>query len=133
LFDCSRRLGFVADEQADEFAFGDIDGSLPGLGVGISSLYIGKRAQFVEGVQVGAGQAIRLPLIGVAPQSDVSVGEGENGLGRARVSRWSPISWTLLDREGRMFDLWGATPTVDQDGTTPLRLTGASSSGRERP
>ncbi len=73
--------GFVVDEQADEFAVGDIDDRLPGLGIGVSALGVGQRAQFAEGVQVGAGQAVRLPLIEVAPQSDVSVGEGENGLG----------------------------------------------------
>ena len=73
--------GVVVDEQADELAVGDIDDGLPGLGVAISSLGIGQRAQLVEGVQVGAGQAVRLTtLIKDAPKSDVPVGEGENGL-----------------------------------------------------
>ena len=98
--------GFVVDEEADEFAVGDIDGSLPGLGVGVSSLGIGQRAQLVEGVQVGAGKAVRLPLIEVAPQSDVSVGECENGLGlRQGIEVESYLADApLLDREGRMFD-----------------------------
>ena len=98
--------GFVVDEEADEFAVGDIDDGLPGLGVGVSSLGIGQRAQLVEGVQVGAGKAVRLPLIEVAPQSDVSVGEGENGLGlRQGVEVESHLADApLLDREGRLFD-----------------------------
>src|SRR5438552_11751984 len=98
--------GFVVDKQADEFAVGDIDGRLPGLGVGVSALGIGQRAQFVEGVQVGAGKAVRLPLIEVTPQSDVSVGEGENGLGlRQGVEVESLLADApLLYREGRMFD-----------------------------
>ncbi len=98
--------GFVVDEQADEFAVGDIDGGLPGLGVGVSTLGVGQRAQFVEGVQVGAGQTVRLPLIEVAPQSDVPVREGENGLGLCQdveVER-SLADLPLLDGEGRMLD-----------------------------
>src|SRR6266851_3328636 len=59
----------VVYKQADEFAVGDIDNRLSGLGVGVSSLCIGQRAQFVERIQVGAWQ------------SDMSVREGENGLG----------------------------------------------------
>src|SRR6266699_3875320 len=98
--------GLVVDEQADEFAVGDIDGRLPGLGVGVSTLGIGQRAQLVEGVEVGAGKAVRLPLVEVAPQSDMSVGEGENGFGlRQGVEVESRLADTpLLDREGRMFD-----------------------------
>ena len=45
---------FVVNEEADDFAVGDIDGRLHGLGVGISALYIRQRAQLVEWVQVGA-------------------------------------------------------------------------------
>src|SRR5204863_5893276 len=77
-----------------------------GLGVGISSLCIRQGAQFVEGVQVGAREAVRLSLIEVGPQSDVSVGEGENGLGlRQGVEVEFPLADApLLDREGRMFD-----------------------------
>jgi len=98
--------GFVVDEEADEFAVGDIDDGLPGLGVGVSSLGIGQRAQLAEGVQVGAGKAVRLPLIEVAPQSDVSIGESENGLGlRQGVEVASYLADApLLDRKGRMFD-----------------------------
>ena len=97
---------FVVDEQADEFAVGDIDSSLPGLGVGVSSLRIGQRAQLVEGVQVGARKAMRLSLIEVAPQSDVSIGECENGLGlRQSIEVESYLANApLLDREGRMFN-----------------------------
>jgi len=98
--------GFVVNEEADEFAVSNIDGGLPGLGVGISSLCIRQGAQFVEGVQVGARQAVRLSLIEVGPQSDVSVGEGEKGLGlRQGVEVEFPLADApLLDREGRMFD-----------------------------
>src|SRR3984957_9964591 len=35
------------------------------------------RSDFVEGVQIGAGQAVRLALVEVAAQSDVPVGQGE--------------------------------------------------------
>ncbi len=98
--------GFVVDKQADEFAVGDIDGRLPGFRVGVSSLCIGQRAQLVKGVQVGAGQAVRFPLIEVAPQSDVSVGEGEKGLGlRQGVEVESRLADApLLNCEGRVFD-----------------------------
>src|SRR5712691_7467315 len=96
----------VVDQQADEFAVGDIDNRLSGLGVGVSSLCIGQRAQFVERIQVGAWQAVRLPLIEVASQSDMSVGEGENGLGlRQGVEIEAHLADApLLDREGRTFD-----------------------------
>src|SRR5713101_4433913 len=92
----------VVDQQADEFAVGDIDNCLSGLGVGVSSLCIGQRAQFVERIQVGAWQAVRLPLIEVASQSDMSVGEGENGLGlRQGVEMESHLADApLLDCEG---------------------------------
>ena len=98
--------GFVVDEEADEFAVGDIDYRLPGLRVAVSSLCVGQRAQFVEGVQVGAGKAVRLPLIEVASQSDVAIGEGENGLAlRQSVEVESHLADApLLDCEGRMFD-----------------------------
>ena len=59
--------GFVVDEEADEFAVGDIDDGLPGLGIAVSSLGVGQRAQFVEGVQVGSRKAVRLSLVEVAP------------------------------------------------------------------
>ena len=50
---------FVVNQEADDFVVGDIDGRLYGLGVGVSALCIRQRAQLVEWVQVGAGQAVR--------------------------------------------------------------------------
>ena len=49
---------------------------------------------------------MRLPLIKVASQSDVPVGEGENGLGlRQGVEvEFHLVDAPFFDREGRMFD-----------------------------
>jgi hypothetical protein len=92
----------IVDKQADKFAVGDIDYRLSGLGVRVSSLCIGQRAQLVKRIQVGAGKTMRLPLIEVAPQSDMSVGEGKNGLGlRQSVKMESLLADApLLDCEG---------------------------------
>src|SRR5208283_1456721 len=40
---------------------------------------VGQRPDLVEGVQVGARQAVRLALVEVAAQPDVPVGQGEQG------------------------------------------------------
>ena len=87
----------VVDEQADELAVGDIDDGLPGLGVAVSGLGVRQRAQLVEGVQVGAGQPVRLPLVEVAAQPDVPVGQGENGLALREQVQVQPV---LTSRQG---------------------------------
>src|SRR6266487_3659006 len=71
--------GFVVNEETNNFAIRDIDNGLPGLGVAISRLCIWQWAQLIDGVQVGTGKAMRLPLIEVAPKPNMSIGEGENG------------------------------------------------------
>ena len=97
--------GLVVNEEADEFAIDTIDDRLSRFGIGVSSLGIGHRTQLVEGVQIGTRQAVRLPLIEVASQTDVSVGEGENGLGLSQgVQVKSHLADTpLFEHEGRMF------------------------------
>jgi hypothetical protein len=55
--------GFIVNEETDKFAVGDIDDGLPRLRVAVSALCIGQRAQLVDGVQVGAREAMWLSLI----------------------------------------------------------------------
>ena len=95
--------GLVVNEEADEFAIGTIDDRLSRFGIGVSSLGIGHRTQLVEGVQVGAWLTMWLPLIEVASQSDVSVGEGKNGLGLSQgVQVKSHLADApLFEHEGR--------------------------------
>ena len=68
---------------------------------------------------------MRLPLIEVASQSDVSVGEGENGLGlRQGVEVESHLADApLFDREGRMFDHRQAPSAVLSETTNVSGLT----------
>ena len=67
----------VLDEQANDLAVGDVDDGLAGLRIAVAGLGVGQRPDFVEGVQIGAGQAVRLALVEVAAQPDVPVGQGE--------------------------------------------------------
>ena len=71
----------VVDQQADDLAVGDVDERLAGLRVAVSGLGVRQRPDLVEGVQVGARQAVRLALVEVAAQPDVPVGQGEHRLG----------------------------------------------------
>ena len=92
----------VVDEQADELAVGDVDDRLARLRVAVAGLRVGQRPQLVEGVQVGAGQAVRLALVEVAAQPDVAVGEREDRLGlgeHVERSRLVSRSGPRLDRE----------------------------------
>ena len=75
----------VVDQQPDQLAVGDVDDRLAGLGVAVAGLGVRQRAQLVERVQVGAGQAVRLALVQVAAQADVPVGQGEHRLGSGRA------------------------------------------------
>ena len=70
--------GLVVDEQPDDLAVGDVHHRLAGLGVAVAGLGVGQRARLVEAVQVGAGEAVRLALVEVAAQADVTVGEREH-------------------------------------------------------
>ena len=70
----------VVDQQPDEFAVGDVDDRLAGLRVAVAGLGVGQRPRLVEGVQVGAGQPVRLTLVQVAARADVPVGQGEDRL-----------------------------------------------------
>ena len=72
--------GLVVDEQPDRLAVGHVDDRLARFGKAVTCLGVRQWAQFVEGVQVGAGQPVRLALVEVAPQSDVPVGQGEDRL-----------------------------------------------------
>jgi hypothetical protein len=56
----------VADQQAKDLAIGDIDDGLAGLRISIAGLGVRQRPDFVEGIQIGAGQAVRLALVEVA-------------------------------------------------------------------
>ncbi len=67
----------VADQQANDLAVGDVDDGLAGLRIAVAGLGVRQRPDFVEGVQVGARQAVRLALVEVAAQPNVPVGQGE--------------------------------------------------------
>ncbi len=73
--------GLVPDQQPDHLAVGEVDDRLAHLGLAVGGFGIRQRALLEEPVQVGAGQRQRLPLIEIAAQADVTVGEREHGLG----------------------------------------------------
>src|SRR5215213_1267831 len=70
----------VVHEQADDLAVGHVDQRLADLRVAVARLCVGHRMRLVEAVEVRARQAVRLTLLKVRPQTDVSVGEGEDRL-----------------------------------------------------
>jgi hypothetical protein len=70
----------VVDEQPDDLAVGDVDDRLPVVGEAVAGLGVRQRPDLVEGVQVGAGQAVRVALVQVAAQPDVPVGQREDRL-----------------------------------------------------
>ena len=69
----------VLDQQTQDLAVGHVDDGLAGLRIPVSGLGVRQRPDFEEGVQIGAGQAIRLALIKVAAQPDMPIGQGEHG------------------------------------------------------
>ena len=71
----------VVDQQPDDLAVGDVDEGLAVLGIAVAGLGVGQRPDLVERVQVGARQAVRLALVEVAAQPDVSVGQREQRFG----------------------------------------------------
>src|SRR5205809_1022320 len=71
----------VIDEEADHLAVRDVDNGLTGLRVAIPGLGVGQRALLVDRVEIGAGEAVGLPLFEIPPQPDMPVGEGEEGFG----------------------------------------------------
>ena len=98
--------GLVVDEEPDQLAVGDVDDRLARLGVAVAGLGVGQRAQLVDAVEVGAGQAVRLALVEVAAQADVAVGEREDRLAlgqRVEVERRLPHA-PRLDGEGGVVD-----------------------------
>ena len=71
----------VVDQQAHDLAVGDVDDGLTGLRIAEARLGVGQRPDFVERVQVGARQTVRLALVEVAAKSDVPVGQREQRFG----------------------------------------------------
>src|SRR5262249_61055219 len=78
---------FVVDEQPEQLAVRHVDDRLPRLGEAVPDLGVGQRPQLIEGVQVGAGNAVRLPLGQVAAQPDVPVGRGQTPTRTGRAGR----------------------------------------------
>ena len=70
----------VLDQQPDQLAVGDVDDRLAGLRVAVPALGVRQRPPLVERVQVGARHRVRLPLVEVAAQPDVPVGQREHRL-----------------------------------------------------
>ena len=73
----------VVHQQPDDLAVGDVDDRLAGLRVAVPALGVRQRPPLVEGVEVGARRGVRLPLVEVAAQADVAVGQREDRLGDA--------------------------------------------------
>ena len=71
----------VVDEQAQQLAVRDVDDGLAVLGVAVAGLGVGQGTALVEGVEVGAGDGVRLALVEVAAHADVAVGQREHRLG----------------------------------------------------
>lgn len=72
--------GLVVDEEPHDLAVGDVDDGLAGLRIAVVGLGVRQRVQFVDAVEVGAGQAVRFALVEVAAPADMAVGQGEHGL-----------------------------------------------------
>src|SRR5208282_423475 len=70
----------VVDQQPDDLAVGDVDDGLPAIGVPVAGLGVGQRPDLVHGIEVGAGQPVRVPLVEIAAQADVPVGQREDRL-----------------------------------------------------
>ena len=80
----------VVDQQPHELGVGDVDHRLAGLGEAVAGLGVRQRAQLVERVQIGAGQAVRLALVQVSAYPDVSVGQREHRLGLGQQVQVQP-------------------------------------------
>jgi hypothetical protein len=117
--------GLVLDQQADDLAVGDVDDRLARLRIAVARLGVGQRPDFVEGVQVGSGQAVGLTLVEVAAQPDVPVGQGEQGFGlgqQVQVERgFADVPW--IDGEGFV---------VDHDGSNSARSVTTTSAPLRR-
>src|SRR3954470_8135247 len=70
----------VVNKQPDELAVGDVDEGLAVLRIAVTRLGVGQRSLLVVAVEVGARQRVRLPLVEVAAQPEVSVGQREHRL-----------------------------------------------------
>ena len=78
----------------------------PAFGIAVAGLGVRQRPDFVERVQVGARQAVRLALVEVAAQPDVPVGQGEQrfGLGQQVEVELGLADVPRLDGEGFVGD-----------------------------
>ena len=88
---------FVVDQQAQDLAVGDVDDGLSGLWVAEARFGVGQRSDFVERVQIRAGQAVRLAFVEVAANSDVPVGQREQ---RLRLRQHIEVQPGLADLPG---------------------------------
>jgi hypothetical protein len=79
----------VVDQQPDQLAVGDIDDCLAGLREAVAGLGPRQGPHLVEGVEVGARDGVRLPLVQVPAQPDVAVGQRNSDSDRASRSRSS--------------------------------------------
>jgi hypothetical protein len=87
----------VVDQQAQDLAVGDVDDGLPRLRVAVARFGVRQRPDFVERVQIRAGQAVGLAFIEVAAKSDVPVGQREQ---RLRLSQHVEVQLGLADLPG---------------------------------
>ena len=85
---------FVVDQQAQDLAVGDVDDGLSGFRIAVARFGIGQRSHFVERVQIGAGQAVRLAFVEVAANTDVPVGQCEQ---RLRLSQYVQVQLRFAD------------------------------------
>src|SRR5271168_284397 len=87
----------VVDQQAQDLAIGDVDDGLSGLRVAVARFGVGQRPDFVERVQIRAGQAVRLAFVEVAANSDVPVGQREQ---RLRLRQHVEVQMGLAELPG---------------------------------
>src|SRR5262249_19619102 len=118
----------VIDKQPDDLAVGDVHQGLARLRVAISGLRIWQRSQLIEGVEVGARNAVRLSLVQIGSQPEVPVGDGKNGLGlRQDVQvevRFAQRPW--FDCESRVGDhVQSRGPITEAATAVPAACGGA--------
>ena len=73
--------GLIADENAQQLPVGHIDEGLARLRRSVLGLRERQGSQFVESIQIRARQPVGLPLVKVAPQTEVAIGQRKERFG----------------------------------------------------
>src|SRR5207245_11394634 len=109
----------VVDEQPDDLAVRDVHHRLSGLRVAVAPLGVRKGPHLVERVEVRAGYRVGFPLVEVAPEADVPIGERKERLGlRHDVEvkvRLGQSPW--VNRECRVIDHHSSSSSARSETT----------------